>query len=155
MKWKMNRELLAPCGLYCGVCGVFAAGRDNNQKLKKLFARMYGVTSEQISCNGCLSKEKFVYCQKCDIRSCIIEKQFTGCHQCDEFPCVIIDNFPIPAGKKVILRSVLDRKRLGTEQWVEEEEKKYRCPHCNNYLYRGLNRCGNCRLKVNTITGSW
>ncbi len=30
----MNTELLAPCGLYCGVCGVYIASRDNNQKLK-------------------------------------------------------------------------------------------------------------------------
>ena len=30
----MNTELLAPCGLYCRVCGVYLASRDNNQKFK-------------------------------------------------------------------------------------------------------------------------
>jgi len=33
----MNAELLAPCGLYCGVCGIYMASRDNNQKLKLIF----------------------------------------------------------------------------------------------------------------------
>jgi len=71
---KMNTELLAPCGLYCGVCGVYMASRDNNQKLKDKLANAYGVTPEQIACKGCLSNEKFVYCQTCGIRSCVMEK---------------------------------------------------------------------------------
>jgi len=26
-----NRELMAPCGLYCGTCGVYIATRDDNE----------------------------------------------------------------------------------------------------------------------------
>jgi len=102
----MNNELLAPCGMYCGVCGVYMASRDNNQKLKEKFAKAYDVTPEQIACKGCLSNEKFVYCQECGIRKCVMEKNYEGCHQCEEFPCKLIDEFPAPVGKKVILRSV-------------------------------------------------
>ena len=32
----MNTELLAPCGLYCGVCGVYMASRENNHNAPKL-----------------------------------------------------------------------------------------------------------------------
>ena len=40
----MRREdLLAPCGLYCGVCGILTAHRDNNQKFKEKLAPIYGV----------------------------------------------------------------------------------------------------------------
>ena len=28
---KMNPDLIAPCGLYCGVCAIFIAHRDNNE----------------------------------------------------------------------------------------------------------------------------
>ena len=28
----INSNLLAPCGLYCGVCGVYYATRDKNNK---------------------------------------------------------------------------------------------------------------------------
>ena len=64
----MKRELLAPCGLYCGVCGVYMADRDGNQKLKEKLAGAYGVTPEQIACEGCLSEKRFVYCETCGIR---------------------------------------------------------------------------------------
>ncbi|MHC4458565.1 MAG: DUF3795 domain-containing protein [Planctomycetota bacterium] len=30
---KINPEHIAPCGLYCGICGVYYATRDNNQNL--------------------------------------------------------------------------------------------------------------------------
>jgi len=144
----MNTELLAPCGLYCGVCGVYMASRDNNQKLKDKLAKAYGVTPEQIACKGCLSKEKFVYCQACGIRACVMEKNYEGCHQCEEFPCKLINDFPVPVGKKVILRSVPARKKLGTAMWVEEEENRYICPHCSGKLFRGARRCGSCKELV-------
>jgi hypothetical protein len=147
-KNKMNTELLAPCGLYCGVCGVYKASRDNDQKLKDKLANAYGVTSEQIVCKGCLSNERFVYCEACGIRACVMGKQYEGCHQCNEFPCKLIDDFPVPIGKKVILRSVPDRKRLGSERWVEAEENRYRCPHCIAPLFRGAKRCGSCKESV-------
>ncbi len=144
----MNKDTLAPCGLYCGVCGVYVATRDNNQKLKEKFTKAYGVTPEQIDCNGCLSDHRFVYCQSCGIRSCITEKKIEGCHQCDTFPCDLINDFPVPVGKKVILRSVPERKKLGTQKWVESEEKRYTCPNCRENLFRGARRCGGCKESV-------
>jgi hypothetical protein len=118
----MNAELLAPCGLYCGVCGVYMASRDNNRKLKDKLANAYGVTPGQIVCKGCLSNEKFVYCRTCGIRACVMGKKYEGCHQCNEFPCKFINDFPFPIGKKVILRSVPDRKRLGPEKWAKQKK---------------------------------
>jgi predicted RNA-binding Zn-ribbon protein involved in translation (DUF1610 family) len=144
----IQTELLAPCGLYCGVCGIYQADRDNNQKLKEKLAGAYGLTPEQISCSGCLSDHKFVYCQTCGIRSCVLAKGMEGCHQCNDFPCSLIEAFPVPVGKKVILRSVPERKILGTDQWVREEEKRYQCPHCGEHLFRGVKRCGSCKEAV-------
>ena len=60
----------------------------------------------------------------------------------------LINEFPVPVGKKVILRSVPDRKKLGSEKWVEEEEKRYNCPHCSEQLFRGAKRCGSCKELV-------
>lgn len=147
---QMNSELLAPCGLYCGVCAIYISSRDNNDKLKGKLANAYGVAPEQIDCNGCLSNEKFVFCQVCGIRSCATSKNYEGCHQCNEFPCQLIDDFPVPVGKKEILRSVPERKKLGTETWVLEEENRCQCTHCGEQLFRGANRCGNCKELVKT-----
>ncbi len=66
---KLSPDLIAPCGLYCGVCAVYIATRDDNSKLKERLARVYRgevpgkgtlpnsqrLTAEKISCRGCLS----------------------------------------------------------------------------------------------------
>ncbi|MDQ7781771.1 MAG: DUF3795 domain-containing protein [Desulfomonilaceae bacterium] len=143
-----GRELLAPCSLYCGVCGILMAHRDNNDKFKERLASFYGVMPEDIVCKGCLSDQRFKFCETCSIRSCTEEKGLEGCHQCDDFPCSFIDNFPVPVGKKVILRAVPTRREIGTEKWVEQEEARYLCPNCGYGIFRGAKRCRSCKEPV-------
>jgi len=141
---EINKELLAPCGLYCGVCAIMMAHRDANHKFKARLAPLYGVSPEEIRCQGCLSNEVFTYCTTCPIRFCTRQRGYEGCHQCQEFPCEHIHNFPVPVGKKVILRAIPQRREMGTEKWVESEEKRYQCPNCGNQLFRGAKRCRRC-----------
>lgn len=144
----INRDLLAPCGLYCGVCAVYIAHRDNNEKFKQRLAPVYGVEVEDVHCDGCLSKEPFAYCKVCPIKSCAEEKGYEGCHQCAEFPCSIIEAFPLPVGKKVIMRAIPQWREMGTEKWVAAEEARYHCPECGNTLFRGAQRCRACETPV-------
>ena len=145
---EIKKQLLAPCGLYCGVCAIMIAHRDNNQKLKERLAPIYGVSPEGIRCQGCLSSEVFAYCTICPIKACTKQKGYEGCHQCNEFPCEHIRNFPVPVGQKVIMRAVPQRRDIGTEKWVEAEEKRYQCPNCGNHLFRGAKRCNLCKEAV-------
>ena len=149
---EIKKELLSPCGLYCGVCSIYIAHRDNNLKFKEKLLpvyRAFAKSVDDIACTGCLSEGVvFPVCQKCPIKSCAFEKGIDGCHQCDEFPCKFIENFPINVGKKVILRSIPTWKELGTERFVEEEEKRYHCFDCGNPLFRGAKRCNKCKIPV-------
>jgi hypothetical protein len=100
----INPDLIAPCGLYCGVCAIYIAHRDNNKKFKARLLNLYQgevpgkgtlpngekLSIEDIKCRGCLSDERFMHCGQCEIRDCTEEKGCTGCHQCDEFPCPYI-----------------------------------------------------------------
>ena len=113
---KINPDLISPCGLYCGVCAIYIAHRDNNQKFKERLVGLYmgqvsgkgtlpnseNLSTESIKCCGCLSDDLFMHCRQCEIRACTREKGYTGCHQCDEFPCQHIDDFSMAVGKKVI-----------------------------------------------------
>jgi hypothetical protein len=152
---KINRALLAPCGLYCGVCAIHIADRDNNSKFKKILVDVYkpfSKTVEDIKCKGCLAEKEediFGYCKMCPIRDCVKSKGFESCYQCEDFPCKFIDKFPVPVGKKVILRAIPQWKELGTEKWVEAEENRYHCPDCGNSLFRGAKRCNKCGITVN------
>jgi len=144
MRREVRKELLAPCGLYCGVCGVLIATQDQNPKFRERLSTVYNVPADEIRCRGCLSDERFAYCRVCPIRSCTQAKDYEGCHQCDEFPCAQIASFPLPVGKKVILRAVPAWRELGTEAWIEAEEARYRCPSCGRGLFRGTKRCREC-----------
>jgi len=141
-------DLLAPCGLYCGVCAIYMAHRDNNVKFKERLSPVYGVSVEDLHCRGCLSDDVFKYCRVCPIKRCTVEKGLEGCHRCEEFPCGLIDDFPLPVGRKVILRAIPERRELGTKRWVEAELERYRCPECGYPLFRGAGRCRNCRAEV-------
>ncbi|RPJ19498.1 MAG: DUF3795 domain-containing protein, partial [Desulfobacteraceae bacterium] len=38
---KISPDFLAPCGLYCGVCAVLYATRENNVKFKERLVALY------------------------------------------------------------------------------------------------------------------
>lgn len=157
-----NPDFVSPCGLYCGVCAVHIAGRDDNIKLKERLVNLYkggtsgkgalphseGLSAEDIHCRGCQSKDLFMHCKQCEIRACTNEKGFEGCHQCDDFPCRHIDNFSMSVGKKVILRSVPYRRKFGTEKWLQDEEARYVCQQCGNKVFRGAMRCNQCKAQL-------
>ncbi len=144
---NVQKELLAPCGLYCGVCGIRIAHANNDLKFKEKLAPIYGLKPEEIHCAGCKGNpdDVIVFCRMCPIKSCTTERGHEGCHQCDEFPCKHIESFPIAVGKKVILRAIPQWRQLGTEKWVEEEEKRYHCPKCGYQAFRGAKRCRECK----------
>ncbi len=147
----INPDFLAPCGLYCGVCGIYLADRDNNEKFKERLCAVYGTRPEDIQCKGCLHDDEeaiFFYCRACPIKTCTREKGIEGCHQCDDFPCTLIEEFPMPVGKKVMLRAIPQWREWGTEKWVAEEIRRYHCPHCGYPLFRGAKRCRQCREPV-------
>ena len=155
---SVNRELVGPCGLYCGVCAIYIADRDDNRKLKEKLVALYkgetpgkgvlpggeDLTVEDIRCKGCRSDEIFVYCRRCPIRDCVGEREYEGCYQCDDFPCSHIDNFPMTVGKKVILRAVPYWREAGLERFIRDEEARYVCPECGNKVFRGVMRCNRC-----------
>ena len=158
----INPEFCSPCGLYCGVCAIYIAHRDNNQKFKERLANLYkggvpgkgtlpeseNLTAEDIRCSGCLSDDRFMHCNQCEIRECAKEKGFSGCHQCDDFPCRHIENFSMTVGKKVIMRCVPYRRKVGTEKWAQDEEGRYYCPECGNKVFRGVVKCNQCKAML-------
>ncbi len=159
---KINPAFISPCGLYCGVCAIYIADRDNNEKFKEGLVGLYkgkvpgkgtlpnseNMSARDIQCRGCLSDDLFMHCRQCEIRDCTEKKGYTGCHQCDEFPCQHIENFSMAVGKKVILRAVPYRRKFGTPKWIQDEEARYFCPECGNKVFRGVVKCNQCKAKL-------
>ncbi len=159
---QTDSNLISPCGLYCGVCAIYIAHNDNNEKFKKRLVGLYKgqvqgkgilpnsetLTEENMQCNGCLSDNLFMHCKQCEIRDCTNKKGYTGCHECDEFPCQHIDSFPMTVGKKVILRSIPYRRKFGDDKWIEDEKARYFCHDCGNKVFRGVVKCNQCKTKL-------
>ena len=71
---EINPEFLAPCGLYCGVCGILYATRDNNLKFKE---RLLGVYKGKLSGSEDLSVNP----------SFFLSLSQTLCRLADKKPC--------------------------------------------------------------------
>jgi len=153
---EINPDFLAPCGLYCGVCAVYYATRDRNEKYKEKLVGVYkgklpgaeDLSTDDIQCEGCLSDKPFGFCKSCSIRDCAQGRGYSGCHECDDFPCQFIEDFPMTVGKKVILRAIPHWRKWGTEKWVLDEKDRYICPECGHKLFRGAKRCNKCKISV-------
>jgi hypothetical protein len=162
--WKeeeiRDRKLMAPCGLYCGACGVYIATRDKNEKFKQVMGNLYGTKPEETACLGCMQTDPpemlYGYCKMCSIRDCVRGKGFYSCHQCEKWPCDMINGFGLATGLRVMKRTIpLWRDKVaklgdeeGSVEWARAELERYHCPDCGKPLFRGAKRCRSCNRDV-------
>ena len=155
-----NRDLMAPCGLYCGACGVYLATRDGNEKFKAVMGNLYGTKPEETACLGCMQpdppKKIYGFCKACKIRSCVKSKGCYSCHQCGEWPCELIEKFFFATGVRVMKRAIPawrekvaeEGHEKGSAEWARSECERYHCPSCGQPLFRGAQRCRACKRAV-------
>jgi hypothetical protein len=155
-----NKDLMAPCGLYCGTCGVYIATRDANEKFRAVMANLYGTKPEKTECLGCMQPDSagkiYLVCRMCTIRNCVKTRGYYSCHQCDEWPCEVVRRFPLATGTRVMKRTILiwrakvaehgDQK--GSVEWARAECERYHCSSCGKPLFRGAQRCRACKKQV-------
>jgi hypothetical protein len=152
-----NRDLMAPCGLYCGACGVYIATRDGNEKFRAVMGNLYGTKPEDTACLGCMQPEPpkamYGYCKACRIRDCVRSKGFYSCHQCGDWPCDHINRFGFATGVRVMKRTIpIWRAKVaelgdeaGSVEWARSECERYLCPTCGKAVFRGAQRCRSCK----------
>ena len=155
-----NRELMAPCGLHCGFCGVYIATRDRNEKFRNIMASLYGTKPEETECLGCMqpdsSDKLYVGCKVCTIRDCVKSKGYYSCHQCADWPCDMINHFGLATGVRVMKRAIpVWREKVaeygdekGSIEWSRGEFERYHCSSCGKPLFRGAQRCRACKKSV-------
>jgi len=101
-----NKDLIAPCGLYCGECWAFQEGK----------------------CGGCISRKGLClkYTQICKIFSCCVEKRgLRVCGQCQEFPCKKFRAFfNTPAWYKEVIGNLRRVEKVGLREFLSEQVKR-------------------------------
>ena len=162
-----NSELLAPCGLYCGTCGIYIATRDGNDKFRNAMAKVFGTKPEETECLGCMQADPpaklFCLCKTCEIRECIKKKGYYSCLQCETWPCNFTDKNDNAIGQRVMKKAIPDwRKKVekygdqeGSENWARSECERYHCSSCGKPLFRGAQQCRFCKnLVADELDGS-
>jgi len=155
-----NKDLMAPCGLHCGTCGVYISTRDGNEKFRAVMGKLYGTKPEETACLGCMQpdppKKLYKYCHDCTIRNCVKSKEYYSCHQCEDWPCDMIENFGFATGVRVMKQTIpIWREKVaeygdekGSPEWSRAEFERYHCSSCGKPLFRGAQTCRACNKSV-------
>ncbi|MHA1783767.1 MAG: DUF3795 domain-containing protein [Candidatus Helarchaeota archaeon] len=137
-------KLIAPCGIYCGVCPYLIAYKNENDELKRKLAKNIGIKAEKIVCEGCRSDYPFFFCRSCKIKMCVINKQIESCALCDEFPCKLVENYPYKPFIKNVKWDVNCRKKIGKDAWIKKSIEMNTCPNCKTLNHRKARKCIKC-----------
>ena len=97
-----DKRLAAPCGLYCGICGVFDRG----------------------ACSGCSVQVPRL--KDCGIIKCVTSRHIDTCASCSELPCTLLVQFtvdPICRTHLPCIENLRRQKKVGREAWLEEQAR--------------------------------
>lgn len=89
MSSNARLNLVAPCGIDCGICEPHACAEDP-KLLEALVAR--GIPREKLPCPGCREVQGMcpVLPDRCATYTCVTGKGLSFCHECAEFPCTML-----------------------------------------------------------------
>jgi len=127
LKFDLNsKDLVAPCGLYCGECSAFQDAR----------------------CGGCISRKGLClkYTKICGIYSCCVDKRgLKVCNVCKEFPCGKFSKFfDTPTWYEEAVGNLRRIQKVGVEKFLEEQVKRVkqliRCAEKHN-----VDHCSLCK----------
>jgi hypothetical protein len=131
-KELIHNEMIAPCGMNCGLC--------------------IGHMREKRKCPGCREMDAYEssYGRKCIIRSCQILKinNLKFCSDiCEKYPCLRLKNldkrYKTRYGMSMI-ENLGNIERLGIEKFIESEQSRWKCSECGELLCVHRNSCLNC-----------
>ncbi len=143
----LGRELAGYCGLYCGSCETFRAWKEKDAALLMKEAAESGRPIEDIRCDGCKSAEVIFWCSRCRIKECAEGKGLEFCFECRDFPCGVLLEFEGSAEHhEGVIQELKRIREVGVDDWLREQDRRWRCPHCRDRITYYDERCRHCGL---------
>lgn len=138
----MDKELIAPCGMNCGICMAYL--REKNK------------------CPGCAQIDPYLksYRRRCIIRNCeTIKSNESGfCYECESYPCKRLRQLDKRYTTKYhmsMLENLEMIKNEGIDALLAREAEKWRCPECGGIVSCHNGICYSCGLdKLKNRKGS-
>ncbi len=168
-----RQNLAAVCGLYCGACVMYLAGkRGDTESLAQMAEAISAQEGQEVSgmppmrngslvspqrgrkigvqdliCEGCLSSDVVAsHCRLCAFRACAFEKGLLHCSDCADSPCqelVDFSNDGFPHHGEV-LANMQRQREIDIDSWIAEQEKVWRCPQCLSAIDWYASECPGC-----------
>ncbi len=143
---KFTPELIAPCGMNCGICKAYLA-YSRGVPYKK---------GEVTHCSGCLVRNKNCAFIK---RDCPKEvgKLIRFCYECAEMPCknlAKIDELYSARYGMSMVDNLKEIKAKGMDVFLKSQEEKYRCPSCGDVVSVHDGKCYACSYQGEKPRGS-
>ena len=135
-KGKFSPELIAPCGMNCGICKNFLAySRGVPEKKGKLS-----------HCSGCLPRNRNCYVK----RGCkkLRRNEIKSCYECDDIPCENLDRLDRRYRSRYdmsMVENLREIKEKGMKKFLENQEEKYACPECGDVISVHDGKCYTCK----------
>jgi hypothetical protein len=133
----MNAELVAPCGMNCGLCASYLAMK--NELKKKGFGKTY--------CAGCLPGGRNChYKRQCEL---LRKGLVRFCYDCQDFPCRLLktlDKRYRTFYHMSMIENLEYTKKYGVETFLEKERAKWLCPECGGVICCHNGLCYKCQL---------
>jgi hypothetical protein len=136
---NLNAELIAPCGMNCGLCSSYLA-LANDLKSK-------GVKMPY--CTGCRARNKQCAFLK---KSCarLLKGEVDFCFECPDFPCEQLKKLDARYKSRYRM-SMIDNSRFikeqGMQKFMEAQEKTWKCSTCNRLVSCHNGLCFDCDLE--------
>lgn len=133
----MSKELVAPCGMNCGVCSGYLALRHD---VKSKGIRMP-------YCDSCRPRDKkcaFLK-KRCEL---LLNNKVRFCYECKDFPCerlLHLDKRYTTYFRMSMIQNLKSIRKKGISEFLKKEEEKWKC-HCGGVICCHNGICFNCSL---------
>jgi hypothetical protein len=132
---KFTPDLIAPCGMNCGICKRYLAYSRGVPKSK----------GKVIHCQGCLPSNRNCYIK----RGCrkILGGEIRFCFECDELICENLNHLDKRYRERYGMSMVENLKEInckGVEKFLDSQENRYRCSNCGDVFSVHDGKCYKC-----------
>jgi hypothetical protein len=134
-KNSTRKELIAPCGMDCGICSHYLAYSHHFPKRK-------GIQQ----CIGCRERNKLCAFIKRDCEF-LKKNKINFCFECQTFPCQNLKRMDKKYTDRYgmsFVENLLSIRENGLNRFIQKQKRKYRCSQCGDTICIHNNKCYTC-----------
>jgi len=135
----ISEQLIAPCGMNCGICSAYLAYKNCLPKVKGKITH----------CPGCRERnKKCAFLKKrCKDNMKLLKGEVDFCYECNCFPCENLEHLDEKYRNKYDMSMIKNLKEIqtyGIKSFIDNQYKKYNCLKCNGLISVHNKKCFNC-----------